>query len=203
MASRWIRPEVYPLFATTGVAVGICAMQLVRNITTNPEVSFEEFGTEQVAPMLQTVDDAAAGDGCGVAFSSSQWALLPQTLEHELEANGIVAGRRDGGRAARRSLARRRSWWWGRGSTPTPTGDFAPLHHQAICSSPCRPSRLYVPMRSRVVTPIHTGRRTDLPHGSGVETSATGTGFFRALDSADAAVACRNTGTTPLAGGAG
>ncbi|EEC81850.1 hypothetical protein OsI_25618 [Oryza sativa Indica Group] len=38
MASRWIRPEVYPLFATTGVAVGICAMQLVRNITTNPEV---------------------------------------------------------------------------------------------------------------------------------------------------------------------
>ncbi|KAF7075351.1 hypothetical protein CFC21_080128 [Triticum aestivum] len=38
MGSRWIRPEVYPLFATTGVAVGICVMQLVRNITTNPEV---------------------------------------------------------------------------------------------------------------------------------------------------------------------
>ncbi|KAL6186383.1 hypothetical protein ACLB2K_042503 [Fragaria x ananassa] len=38
MASRWIRPEVYPLFAATGVAVGICAMQLVRNITGNPEV---------------------------------------------------------------------------------------------------------------------------------------------------------------------
>ncbi|KAL6897329.1 hypothetical protein ACP4OV_007025 [Aristida adscensionis] len=38
MSSRWIRPEVYPLFATTGVAVGICVMQLVRNITTNPEV---------------------------------------------------------------------------------------------------------------------------------------------------------------------
>lgn len=30
--------QVYPLFATTGVAVGICVMQLVRNITTNPEV---------------------------------------------------------------------------------------------------------------------------------------------------------------------
>ena len=28
--------QVYPLFATTGVAVGICVMQLVRNITTNP-----------------------------------------------------------------------------------------------------------------------------------------------------------------------
>ncbi|KAF8731676.1 hypothetical protein HU200_015605 [Digitaria exilis] len=47
MSSRWIKPEVwidytllqvYPLFVTTGVAVGICAMQLVRNITTNPEV---------------------------------------------------------------------------------------------------------------------------------------------------------------------
>ncbi|KAL9332766.1 hypothetical protein ACSQ67_002376 [Phaseolus vulgaris] len=29
---------VYPLFAAVGVAVGICGMQLVRNITTNPEV---------------------------------------------------------------------------------------------------------------------------------------------------------------------
>ncbi|XP_030459805.1 uncharacterized protein LOC115680190 [Syzygium oleosum] len=37
-ASRWIRPEVYPLFAAVGVAVGICGMQLIRNICTNPEV---------------------------------------------------------------------------------------------------------------------------------------------------------------------
>ncbi|GMN49150.1 hypothetical protein TIFTF001_018330 [Ficus carica] len=36
--SRWLRPEVYPLFAAVGVAVGICGMQLIRNITTNPEV---------------------------------------------------------------------------------------------------------------------------------------------------------------------
>ncbi|KAK6930867.1 NADH-ubiquinone reductase complex 1 MLRQ subunit [Dillenia turbinata] len=35
---RWLKPEVYPLFASVGVAVGICGMQLVRNITTNPEV---------------------------------------------------------------------------------------------------------------------------------------------------------------------
>ncbi|XP_047959525.1 uncharacterized protein LOC125204827 [Salvia hispanica] len=35
---RWLRPEVYPLFAAVGVAVGICGMQLVRNICTNPEV---------------------------------------------------------------------------------------------------------------------------------------------------------------------
>ncbi|KAK8959048.1 hypothetical protein KSP40_PGU011019 [Platanthera guangdongensis] len=35
---RWLRPEVYPLFAAVGVAIGICGMQLVRNITTNPEV---------------------------------------------------------------------------------------------------------------------------------------------------------------------
>ncbi|RWW44686.1 hypothetical protein BHE74_00049526 [Ensete ventricosum] len=38
--SRWLRPEVYPLFAAVGVAVGICGMQLVRNISTNPEVRF-------------------------------------------------------------------------------------------------------------------------------------------------------------------
>ncbi|KAL3728629.1 hypothetical protein ACJRO7_033244 [Eucalyptus globulus] len=37
-ANRWIRPEVFPLFAAVGVAVGICGMQLVRNICTNPEV---------------------------------------------------------------------------------------------------------------------------------------------------------------------
>ncbi|KAF6992054.1 hypothetical protein CFC21_032340 [Triticum aestivum] len=36
--ARWLRPEAYPIFAATGVAVGICVMQLVRNITTNPEV---------------------------------------------------------------------------------------------------------------------------------------------------------------------
>ncbi|MQL78019.1 hypothetical protein Taro_010458 [Colocasia esculenta] len=36
--SRWLRPEAYPLFAAVGTAVGICAFQLVRNITGNPEV---------------------------------------------------------------------------------------------------------------------------------------------------------------------
>ncbi|KAJ3694892.1 hypothetical protein LUZ60_000269 [Juncus effusus] len=36
--NRWIRPEVYPLFAAVGVAVGICGFQLVRNICINPEV---------------------------------------------------------------------------------------------------------------------------------------------------------------------
>ncbi|MED6140020.1 hypothetical protein PIB30_028427 [Stylosanthes scabra] len=38
MANRWLRPEVYPLFAAVGVAVGICGFQLVRNICINPEV---------------------------------------------------------------------------------------------------------------------------------------------------------------------
>ncbi|KAH7858721.1 hypothetical protein Vadar_027152 [Vaccinium darrowii] len=37
-SSKWIRPEVYPLFAAVGTVVGICGMQLVRNICTNPEV---------------------------------------------------------------------------------------------------------------------------------------------------------------------
>ncbi|CAF1708040.1 hypothetical protein HID58_055330 [Brassica napus] len=30
--------QVYPLFAATGAAVGICAFSLIRNITGNPEV---------------------------------------------------------------------------------------------------------------------------------------------------------------------
>ncbi|KAK8940114.1 hypothetical protein KSP40_PGU018022 [Platanthera guangdongensis] len=37
-ANRWLRPEVYPLFAAVGVAIGICGFQLVRNICINPEV---------------------------------------------------------------------------------------------------------------------------------------------------------------------
>ncbi|XP_043712546.1 uncharacterized protein LOC122661265 [Telopea speciosissima] len=36
--NRWLRPEVYPLFAAIGVAVGICGFSLVRNICINPEV---------------------------------------------------------------------------------------------------------------------------------------------------------------------
>ncbi|XP_049371868.1 uncharacterized protein LOC125836698 [Solanum verrucosum] len=36
--NRWLRPEVYPLFAAVGVAVGICGFQLVRNVCINPEV---------------------------------------------------------------------------------------------------------------------------------------------------------------------
>ncbi|CAA6670601.1 unnamed protein product [Spirodela intermedia] len=40
--SKWLRPEVYPLFAAVGVAVGICGFQLVRNVCINPEVR-EDF----------------------------------------------------------------------------------------------------------------------------------------------------------------
>nr|XP_027123855.1 uncharacterized protein LOC113740428 isoform X1 [Coffea arabica] len=36
--NRWLRPEVYPLFAAVGVAIGICGFSLVRNICINPEV---------------------------------------------------------------------------------------------------------------------------------------------------------------------
>ncbi|XP_042375458.1 uncharacterized protein LOC121974548 [Zingiber officinale] len=37
-ASRWLRPEVFPLLAAVGTAVGICGFQLIRNICINPEV---------------------------------------------------------------------------------------------------------------------------------------------------------------------
>uniref|UniRef100_A0A0D9WNU3 Uncharacterized protein n=1 Tax=Leersia perrieri TaxID=77586 RepID=A0A0D9WNU3_9ORYZ len=43
-AKRWVRPEVYPLFAAMGVAVAICGMQLYRNITGNPEVRVNKVG---------------------------------------------------------------------------------------------------------------------------------------------------------------
>uniref|UniRef100_A0A2P2IL52 Uncharacterized protein MANES_06G099900 n=1 Tax=Rhizophora mucronata TaxID=61149 RepID=A0A2P2IL52_RHIMU len=43
-ANRWLRPEVYPLFAAVGVAVGICGMQLVRNVRINPEVRVNKEG---------------------------------------------------------------------------------------------------------------------------------------------------------------
>ncbi|CAK9179090.1 unnamed protein product [Ilex paraguariensis] len=38
LVKRWLRPEAYPIFAAVGTVVGICSMQLIRNITTNPEV---------------------------------------------------------------------------------------------------------------------------------------------------------------------
>ncbi|CAL9117994.1 B12d protein [Musa troglodytarum] len=38
VSSRWVRPEVFPLLAAVGTAVGICGMQLIRNICINPEV---------------------------------------------------------------------------------------------------------------------------------------------------------------------
>ncbi|KAI4336081.1 hypothetical protein L6164_014655 [Bauhinia variegata] len=44
MANRWLRPEVYPLFAAVGAAIGICGFQLVRNILINPEVRVNKEG---------------------------------------------------------------------------------------------------------------------------------------------------------------
>ncbi|OVA20469.1 NADH-ubiquinone reductase complex 1 MLRQ subunit [Macleaya cordata] len=35
---RWVRPEVYPLLVPMVTVVSLVGMQLVRNITTNPEV---------------------------------------------------------------------------------------------------------------------------------------------------------------------
>ncbi|MQL78199.1 hypothetical protein Taro_010646 [Colocasia esculenta] len=44
VASKWLRPEVYPLFAAVGIAVGICGFQLVRNLCINPEVRVNKEG---------------------------------------------------------------------------------------------------------------------------------------------------------------
>ncbi|KAL7115166.1 hypothetical protein ABFS82_04G165000 [Erythranthe guttata] len=54
-ANRWIRPEVYPLFAATGLAVGICGFQLVRNICGNPEVRVNK--ENRAAGILDNFDE--------------------------------------------------------------------------------------------------------------------------------------------------
>ncbi|KAF9606895.1 hypothetical protein IFM89_029494 [Coptis chinensis] len=48
---RWLRPEAYPLFATMGLALGICGFQLIRNITGNPEVS-DRTGDEDITRLM-------------------------------------------------------------------------------------------------------------------------------------------------------
>ncbi|KAL1318016.1 hypothetical protein HN51_070260 [Arachis hypogaea] len=55
MANRWLRPEVYPLFAAVGVAVGICGFQLVRNICINPEVRVTK--QNRAAGVLENFDE--------------------------------------------------------------------------------------------------------------------------------------------------
>ncbi|KAL3835654.1 hypothetical protein ACJIZ3_010390 [Penstemon smallii] len=52
---RWMKPEVYPLFAAVGVAVGVCCMQLVRNISTNPEVRVNK--ENRIAGILENFDE--------------------------------------------------------------------------------------------------------------------------------------------------
>ncbi|KAL8545861.1 hypothetical protein ACS0TY_005834 [Phlomoides rotata] len=54
-SSRWFRPEVVPLFAAVGVAVGICGMQLVRNICINPEVRVNK--ENRIAGVLENYEE--------------------------------------------------------------------------------------------------------------------------------------------------
>ncbi|CAM6033189.1 unnamed protein product [Sphagnum compactum] len=35
---RWIKPEIFPLFAAMGAALGICGFAIARNIAINPDV---------------------------------------------------------------------------------------------------------------------------------------------------------------------
>jgi len=52
-SKRWIRPEVWPLFFATGTAVGICGMQLIRNITGNPEVRSGPLDSFSLLPLAR------------------------------------------------------------------------------------------------------------------------------------------------------
>ncbi|KAM3261234.1 hypothetical protein ACQJBY_052099 [Aegilops geniculata] len=80
MGSRWIRPEVYPLFATTGVAVGIYVMQLVRNITTNPEVRVTK--QNRAAGVLENHDEGKRYSQHGVRRF---WLSKRRDYMHELD----------------------------------------------------------------------------------------------------------------------
>ncbi|CAK9261375.1 unnamed protein product [Sphagnum jensenii] len=37
-SKRWIKPEIFPLFAAMGAALGICGFAIARNIAINPDV---------------------------------------------------------------------------------------------------------------------------------------------------------------------
>ncbi|VAI38277.1 unnamed protein product [Triticum turgidum subsp. durum] len=72
--------QVYPLFATTGVAVGICVMQLVRNITTNPEVRVTK--QNRAAGVLENHDEGKRYSQHGVRRF---WLSKRPDYMHELD----------------------------------------------------------------------------------------------------------------------
>ncbi|XVE94337.1 hypothetical protein REPUB_Repub02eG0000500 [Reevesia pubescens] len=73
----WLKPEVYPLFASVGVAVGICAMQLVRNITTNPELRVTK--ENRAASILENFEEGEryAEHGFGKFVHKRQPQIMP------------------------------------------------------------------------------------------------------------------------------
>ena len=52
---RWVRPEVYPLMVPMVTVIGLVGMQLVRNITTNPEVRVTK--EKRAAGVLENFDE--------------------------------------------------------------------------------------------------------------------------------------------------
>ncbi|XP_051117003.1 uncharacterized protein LOC127241824 [Andrographis paniculata] len=53
--SRWIRPEVFPLFAAMGFATGICGFAMARNMLINPEVRVNKQG--RAAGVLENFEE--------------------------------------------------------------------------------------------------------------------------------------------------
>ncbi|KAK1324390.1 hypothetical protein QJS10_CPA01g01995 [Acorus calamus] len=53
--SRWLKPEVYPLFVAVGFVVGMCGFQLIRNICFNPEVRVSKEG--RTAGVLENFEE--------------------------------------------------------------------------------------------------------------------------------------------------
>ncbi|KAG6469808.1 hypothetical protein ZIOFF_070739 [Zingiber officinale] len=115
--NRWVRPEVLPLFAAVGVAVGICGFQLVRNICINPEVrqlfSFHRSLTQYDGPetmLMRTVDSSSAS--VFISHVLMNVLLLTCRVNKEGRTAGVLENYAEGERYAEhglRKLVRKRA----------------------------------------------------------------------------------------------
>ncbi|CAL6401244.1 unnamed protein product [Bathycoccus prasinos] len=59
-SQRWLRPEVYPIFAALGSAVGLCAFFCTRQLTTSP--GFTASKAKRATAIPETAQDFKEGE---------------------------------------------------------------------------------------------------------------------------------------------
>ncbi|XP_024366023.2 uncharacterized protein [Physcomitrium patens] len=57
-SKRWIKPEIYPLFAAIGAALGICGYSMARNLAINPDVRITK--EDRAAGVLENYKEGEA-----------------------------------------------------------------------------------------------------------------------------------------------